>query len=55
MAILAVPLAADAQQPGKVPRIGFLFYGSPGPSPELDAFRQGLHELGYLEGQNIAI
>jgi putative ABC transport system substrate-binding protein len=53
--ILALPLAADAQQAGKVPRIGFLFYGSPGPSPELDAFRQGLRELGYIEGQNIAI
>jgi putative ABC transport system substrate-binding protein len=46
---------AEAQQPKKVPRIGFLFYGSPGPSPEVDAFRQGLRELGYIEGQNIAI
>ena len=55
LGILAAPLAAGAQQPAKVPRIGFLFYGSPGPSPELDAFRQGLRELGYLEGQNIAI
>ena len=52
---LALPLAAEAQQAGKVPRIGFLFFGSPGPSPELDAFRQGLRELGYTEGQNIAI
>ena len=48
LGLLWAPLAADAQQPGKVPRIGFLFYGSPGPSPELDAFRQGLRELGYL-------
>src|SRR5712692_6193876 len=54
-AVLSVPLAIEAQQAGKVPRIGFLFYGSPGPSPELDAFRQGLRELGYIEGQNIAI
>jgi putative ABC transport system substrate-binding protein len=52
---LALPLAARAQQAGKVPRIGFLFFGSPGPSRELDAFRQGLRELGYTEGQNIAI
>ena len=52
---LTLPLAAEAQQAGKVPRIGFLYYGSPGPSPELDAFRQGLRELGYIEGQNIAI
>jgi len=54
-AVLSAPLAIEAQQSGKVPRIGFLFYGSPGPSPELDAFRQGLRELGYIEGQNIAI
>jgi putative ABC transport system substrate-binding protein len=52
---LALPLAAEAQQPGKVPRIGFLFFGSPGPSPELDAFRRGLRELLYIEGQNITI
>jgi ABC-type uncharacterized transport system substrate-binding protein len=49
------PLGARAQQQAKVPRIGFLFYGSPGPAPEVDAFRQGLRELGYVEGQNIAI
>ena len=49
------PLIVEAQQTGKVPRIGFLFFGSLGPSRELDAFRQGLRELGYTEGQNIAI
>jgi putative ABC transport system substrate-binding protein len=53
--LLASPLVAQAQQAGKVPRIGFLFFGSPGPSRELDAFRQGLRELGYTEGQSIAI
>ena len=46
---------AEAQQPKKVPRIGVLSPGSTGPSPLLDAFRQGLRELGYVEGQNIAI
>ena len=51
----AWPLAAQAQQAAKVFRIGFLFYGSSGPSPELDAFRQGLREFGYIEGQNIAV
>ena len=51
----AWPLAAQAQQAAKVFRIGFLFYGSSGPSPELDAFRRGLREFGYIEGQNIAV
>jgi len=46
---------AQAQQPRKVPRIGVLSPGFPGPSPLLDAFRQGLRELGYVEGQNIAV
>ena len=38
-------------------RIGILWFGSPvvGSSPLLDAFRQGLHDLGYVEGQNIII
>jgi len=49
------PFAAEAQPTGKVSRIGFLFYGSPGSSAELDAFRQGLRELGYIEGQNVTI
>jgi putative ABC transport system substrate-binding protein len=52
---VAWPLAARAQQSAKVPRVGFLFYGSPGPAPEVDAFRQGLRELGYIEGQNITV
>jgi ABC-type uncharacterized transport system substrate-binding protein len=53
--LLALALPTEAQQPKKVPRIGVLSPGSPGPSPLLDAFRQGLRELGYVEGQNIAI
>jgi len=55
-ALLAAPLAADAQQAGKVPRIGFLSVTSPSDRPSLlDAFRQGLRELGWVEGQNIVI
>jgi putative ABC transport system substrate-binding protein len=53
--LLAAPLAARAQLAEKPSRVGFLFYGAPGPSPELDAFRQGLRDLGYIEGQNIII
>jgi putative ABC transport system substrate-binding protein len=53
-ALLAAPCAAEGQQ-GSIPRIGFLHFGSPGPSVEVDAFRQGMRELGYIEGQNIAM
>jgi putative ABC transport system substrate-binding protein len=54
--LLASPLAAEAQQTGKVPRIGFLGGRTPSDtSPLLDAFRQGLRELGWVEGQNIVI
>ena len=47
---------AEAQQPKKVPRIGFLSAASPSAiSDRLDSFRQGLTELGYIEGKNIAV
>jgi putative ABC transport system substrate-binding protein len=56
IAILTAPLAAEAQQPVRVPRIGFLW---PSPPSErqylLDAFRQGLRELGYIESRNIVV
>src|SRR5262245_47344404 len=48
-AAVAWPLAARAQQPGKIPRIGII-----DDSPRWNAFRHGLRDLGYLEGQNIA-
>ena len=55
LGLLAAPLAAQAQPtPGKTPRIGYLTMRS-GPSHLEEAFRQGLRELGYFEGQNIAI
>jgi len=50
--VLAAPVAAEAQA-GKVTRVGFLRWGSGG--GEVEAFRQGLRELGYVEGKNIAI
>jgi putative ABC transport system substrate-binding protein len=56
LALLAAPLAAEAQWAGKVYRIGYLGNGSPTQSaPALDAFRQGLRELGWVEGQNVSI
>ena len=51
----AWPFLARAQQPSRAPRIGFLFYGAPELALEIDAFRQGLRELGYGEGQNINV
>src|SRR5215813_4301968 len=54
--ILAGPLAAETQQAGKVPRMGFLSLTSPSDRPPLlDAFRQRLRELGWVEDQNIVI
>jgi putative ABC transport system substrate-binding protein len=50
----AAPLAVQAQQPGKVYRVGFLRAGEP-PKLWVDEFRHGLRELGYLEGQNLII
>jgi putative ABC transport system substrate-binding protein len=50
--ILVTPLVVEAQQPGKVPRIGILS----GPTdPGVEAFKRGLRELGYVEGKNIGI
>ena len=51
---LSWPVAADAQQTGKMPRIGILNNGS-AVSRTNYAFFQGLRELGYTEGQNLAI
>ncbi len=54
LGLLAAPLAA--QQAGKLPRIGYLAWGFPPPSdPWREPFRERLRELGYVEGQNIAI
>src|SRR5215510_1006837 len=54
--VLAAPATADAQQTGKVPRIGLLSLTPPSDRPSLlDAFRQRLRELGWIEGQNIVI
>ena len=54
--LFAFCFSAQAQQPKKVPRIGLLLMGDPtSESPRSEAIRQHLRELGYIEGQNIAI
>ena len=54
--IVAVAVKAEAQQPKKVPRIGWLSANSPSSGREsVEGFRQGLRELGYVEEQTIAI
>jgi len=54
--LFALCFSAQAQQPGEIPRIGFLSTASPSIlSARLEAFRQGLRELGYTEGKNIVV
>jgi ABC transporter substrate binding protein len=59
LSLLGVPLAADAQPPTTVPRIGLLSARvTPTPTtpdPNAEAFRQGLRDLGYREGTNILV
>jgi ABC-type uncharacterized transport system substrate-binding protein len=58
LGLILAPLAAEAQPAGKVPRVAYLTPWSdsdPGRQRGLEAFRQGLRDLGYVEGQNIAI
>ena len=54
--LLALSSPAQAQQPKKVPRIGFLGFTSLSAIPaRIEAFQQGLREFGYVEGKNIVV
>jgi putative tryptophan/tyrosine transport system substrate-binding protein len=55
--LLGLGVIAEAQQPTKIPRIGFLggTSRSINQASRIEAFRQGLGELGYIEGKNIVI
>jgi putative tryptophan/tyrosine transport system substrate-binding protein len=53
--ILATIHVAEAQQPKKVPRIGYLGGSATANPDRLEAFRRGLRDLGYVEGKNIAL
>ena len=52
--LFALCASVEAQQPKKIPRIGYLSLGF-GNQPREEAFRQGLRELGYVDGKNIII
>ena len=53
---LASPIAARAQQPAKVARVGYMGFGTPAAAAtRIEALRAGLKSLGYIEGRNIAI
>ncbi|HEV8141743.1 MAG TPA: ABC transporter substrate binding protein [Methylomirabilota bacterium] len=53
LAVLVTPLVAETQEPGQIARIGML--ASAPSDPFVEAFRQGLRELGYVEGRTIDI
>ena len=58
LALLACSTAVEAQQAGKVTRVGFLYFGSREPGPgaaRYAAFLEGLRELGYVEGKDIVV
>ena len=54
--LLAVAVLAEAQQAKRMPRIGYLSAAAPAvAAPLIEAFREGLRQLGYIEGKNIVI
>jgi putative ABC transport system substrate-binding protein len=55
LGLLVAPLTAEAQPPTQVHRIGILSPAAEASTPLFEAFRQGLRELGYVEGQNMVL
>jgi putative tryptophan/tyrosine transport system substrate-binding protein len=54
-AVTAWPVATRAQQAARKPRLGVLLYSTPEEDAQAKALREGLRELGYVDGQNISI
>ena len=52
--LLAIAVIAEAQQTKKIPRIGYLRAETP-PAVDIEAFRRGLREYGYVEGKNMVV
>jgi hypothetical protein len=57
LALLAAPLAAEAQHAGKVPKVGYVLAGPPQCklAPRDEAFYQGLRDLGHIPGRSITV
>jgi putative ABC transport system substrate-binding protein len=53
--VLLAPLPAEGQRPAQPPRVGVLFPFAPGRNPAVNALREGLHGLGYVEGKSIIL
>jgi putative tryptophan/tyrosine transport system substrate-binding protein len=54
--LLVLRTNSRAQQPSKLPRIGWIWHGRPtGPPEEVTGFRKGLQEFGYVDGQNVIV
>jgi putative tryptophan/tyrosine transport system substrate-binding protein len=55
--LFAIHVSAGAQQPAKIPRVGWVSGSgdSNTPGPQVEAFRQGLRDIGYVEGKNIVV
>ncbi len=49
------PMKLLAQRQSKIPRLGVLLYDNPKTDPNIEAFRRGLRDLGYVDGTNIII
>jgi putative tryptophan/tyrosine transport system substrate-binding protein len=56
LSLTLAPIAAEAQQPPRVARVGWMSLATPtAPALNFDVFRQGLRDLGYVEGQNLIL
>jgi putative ABC transport system substrate-binding protein len=56
LGVVLAPLVAEAQGPTKVARVGWMSRGGPtAKDANMDAFRQGMRELGYVEGQSFVM